>query len=76
MTYNKRTNTLTARVYEGLEPMDTIKYPYGYKAKVSNSLYNKLKRNKVIKWYNPSNKTTWDLIITRKANNTIWFYLP
>ena len=44
--------------------------------KVSNSLYNKLKRNQFINWYNPNNKITWDLIVTRKANNTIWFYLP
>lgn len=77
MTYNKRTNTLTAIVYEGIEPLDLCKCPYGYKAKeVSNSLYNKLKVNQVINWYNPSNKITWQLIITRKANNTIWFYLP
>ena len=77
MTYNKHTNTLTASEYEGIEPMDMLKHPYGYVAKkVSNSLYNKLKTNWVIKWYNPNNKITWDLIVTRKANNTIWFYLP
>lgn len=77
MTYNRRTNTLTARVYEGLEPMDRRKSQNGYVAKkVSNSLYNKLKRNQVINWYNPNSKVTWDLIVTRKANNTIWFYLP
>ena len=77
MTYNKHTNTLTASEYEGIEPTDLLKHPYSYVAKkVSNSLYNKLKTNRVIKWYNPNNKITWDLIVTRKANNTIWFYLP
>ena len=77
MTYNRRTNTLTAIVYEGIEPLDLLKCPYGYVAKeVSNSLYNKLKVNQVVNWFNPSNKITWKLIITRKANNTIWFYLP
>lgn len=76
MTYNKKTNTLTAVVYEGIEPMNAIKHPYGYVAKVSKSLYQKLKVNQIINWFNPFNNTNWELIITKKANNTIWFYLP
>lgn len=76
MTYNKKTNTLTATVYEGLEPMDRITNPYGFVATVSNSLYNKLKAKRIIKWYNPNARITWDLLITKKANNKVWFYLP
>ena len=49
MTYNAKTNTLTASVYEGIEPMGAFKNPYGYVAKkVSNSLYIKLKKRKLL----------------------------
>lgn len=74
MTYNKKTNTLTtAGVYIDIMPTQ----PNGYVASVSTSLYNKLKKGVVVKWNNKSDlPILWDLLITRKSHNKVWFYLP
>lgn len=73
MTYNKKTNTITAEPYVDIEPNGT----YNYKAKVSKSLYNKIRQGQVVNWLNPANPDfIWHLIVTKKANSTMWFYLP